>query len=246
MIYICEGTDKEKLDWFKTINIAGEELADQELRNAMYTGEWLTDAKRHFSKTNCVAYQMASKYMKGTPIRQDYLETVLEWIIDRDKIVDIESYMAMHQYDANAFELWQYFSNIINWVNAIFPNYRKEMQGVAWGVLYNKFGQQPFNAVKLEEEIAKLMQDEDVTKKAGIYRYVLDRDERNLSIRAFTPKMKREAYEKQKGICKKCGKHFELDQMEADHITPWSEGGKTLAENCQMLCKDCNRRKSNI
>ena len=244
MIYICEGTDKEKLDWFKTINIAGEELTDQELRNAMYTGEWLTDAKRHFSKTNCVAYQMASKYMKGTPIRQDYLETVLEWIINRDKIVDIETYMAMHQYDANAFELWQYFNNIINWVKAIFPNYRKEMQGVAWGVLYNKFGQQPFNAVELEKEIAELMQDEDVTKKAGIYRYVLDRDERNLSIRAFTPKMKREAYEKQKGICYHCNKHFDLTEMEADHITPWHLGGATIADNCQMLCKDCNRRKS--
>lgn len=243
MIYICEGTDKEKLDWFKIINIAGEKLTDQELRNAIYTGTWLTDAKKYFSKTSCPAYAIASKYLKGTAIRQDYLETALSWIAARDNI-DLELYMAQHQHDANAFELWQYFNTVINWVKAIFPNYRKEMCGVPWGILYNEHGNKPFDAAALEADIKRLMQDEDVSKKPGIYSYLLDKDERHLNIRAFTPKMKREAYERQNGICSSCNKQFELNEMEADHITPWHLGGATIAENCQMLCRDCNRRKS--
>ena len=243
MIYICEGNDKEKLDWFKIINIAGEKLTDQELRNAIYTGTWLTDAKKYFSKSSCPAYAIASKYLKGTAIRQDYLETALSWIAARDNI-DLELYMAQHQHDANAFELWQYFNTVINWVKAIFPNYRKEMCGVPWGILYNEHGNKPFDAAALEADIKRLMQDEDVSKKPGIYSYLLDKDERHLNIRAFTPKMKREAYERQNGICSSCNKQFELNEMEADHITPWHLGGATIAENCQMLCRDCNRRKS--
>lgn len=244
MIYICEGNDKEKLDWFKIINIAGEKLTNQELRNAIYTGTWLSDAKKYFSKNGCPAYQIGNKYLKGTPIRQDYLETVLGWIAAKENM-ELELYMAQHQHDANAFELWQYFNSVINWVKAIYPNYRKEMCGVPWGLLYNEHGSKAFDAAALETEIKKLMQDEDISKKPGIYSYLLDNDERHLSIRAFTPKMKREAYERQGGICVKCNNHFELDEMEADHITPWSKGGATVADNCQMLCKDCNRRKSN-
>ena len=118
------------------------------------------------------------------------------------------------------------------------------MCGVEWGILFNKFGTASLDAAQLEEEVARLMADSDVTKKSGIYSYVLDKDERNLSIRAFDPRMKREAYERQKGICPKCKQHFELEEMEADHITPWHLGGATIASNCQMLCKDCNRRKS--
>lgn len=243
MVYICDGNDDEKLRWFKTINIAGERLYDQELLNAIYTGEWLTDAKRHFSKTNCPAYNMANQYMKGICIRQDYLETVLEWIADRDN-TDIQTYMALHQFMPNATELWLYFNSVIAWVNAVFPKYRKEMQGVEWGLLYNKFKDNTYDANELETKIAELMLDEDVTKKQGIYSYVLDGDERNLSIRAFTPKMKREAYERQQGICTKCNKHYSIGEMEADHITPWHLGGPTIASNCQMLCKECNRRKS--
>ena len=243
MIYICEGTNKEKLDWFKIINIAGEKLTNQELRNAIYTGTWLSDAKKYFSKTNCPAYGIASKYLKGTPIRQDYLETVLRWISAREN-TEIELYMAQHQHDPNAAELWLYFNQVITWVKTIFPKYRKEMCGVEWGILYNEHGDKPFDAIQLEAKITELMTDEDVTKKQGIYSYVLDEDERHLSIRAFTPKMKREAYERQSGICVHCQNHFELEEMEADHITPWHLGGQTIAENCQMLCKDCNRRKS--
>lgn len=243
MIYICEGTNKEKLDWFKIINIAGEKLTNQELRNAIYTGEWLSDAKKYFSKTNCPAYSIANKYLKGTPIRQDYLETVLRWIAARED-TEIELYMAKHQHDTNAAELWLYFNQVITWVKTIFPKYRKEMCGVEWGILYNEHGNKPFDAAKLEAKITELMTDEDVTKKPGIYSYVLDEDERHLSIRAFTPKMKREAYERQSGICVHCQKHYEFEEMEADHITPWHLGGPTTASNCQMLCKDCNRKKS--
>src|SRR3989339_900335 len=242
MIYFCEGNDKEKLDWFKIINIAGEKLMDQELRNAIYTGTWLTDAKRYFSKSGCPAYGMASDYLTGSPIRQDYLETAISWI-SNDKI---EEYMANHQHKPNANELWLYFQSVISWLKAVFPNYRKEMKGVPFGILYNEFKNKEFDAKKLEKEITKLMQDEDVTKKSGIYPYVLTRQEKYLNIRAFTDKQKREAYEKQKGVCKKCKKRFEIEEMEADHIKPWHEGGKTIAENCQMLCKQCNRTKSGI
>lgn len=240
MVYFCEGNDKEKLDWFKTINIAGEKLTDQELRNAIYTGTWLTEAKKYFSKTGCPAYGIASDYLNGSPIRQDYLETAIGWI----SAGAIEQYMAEHQHEPNANELWLYFQNVINWVQTIFPNYRKEMKGVAFGPLYNQCKDAKIDSKKIEEEITKLMQDEDVTKKSGIYEYVLTRSERHLSIRAFTDKQKREAYERQKGICVKCNEVFEIGEMEADHITPWHEGGRTTAENCQMLCKNCNRTKS--
>jgi len=135
MIYFCEGNDKEKLDWFKIINIAGEKLTPQELRNAVYTGSWLTDAKRHFSKTGCAAHNLAKDYVTGSAIRQEILETALDWI-SKGKI---EDYMSKNQLEDNANELWQYFLKVIHWVKTIFPNYRKEMKGIAWGELFNKY-----------------------------------------------------------------------------------------------------------
>lgn len=246
MIYICEGTDKEKLDWFKIINIAGEQLTAQELRNAIYTGEWLTEAKKYFSKTACPAYAIASDYLNGTPIRQNYFETAIRWLASRDG-KEIEDYMAEHQHDTNCNELWLYFQTIINWVQATFPVYRsKEMKGLDWGIYYNKYGNGKYDPKQLEAQIVDLMDNEDVTKFSGIYEYLFDGDERHLSIRAFTPKIARAAFERQKGICPKCKKHFDIENMQADHITPWSKGGKTTPENCQMLCDDCNRRKSNV
>jgi hypothetical protein len=157
--------------------------------------------------------------------------------------------MAKHQHDKNANDLWEYFQNAIAWARGAFPNHRKEMASVNWGELYNQFKDKKLDAKKLEIEVAELMQDEDVTKKSGIYPYVLTKQERHLSIRAFNDKMKREAYERQKGICPHCKgenkkKKWEIEEMEADHITPWHEGGKTTAENCQMLCKQDNRTKS--
>lgn len=242
MIYFCKGTDKEKLEWFKTINIAGEKLTDQELRNAIYTGEWLTDAKRHFSKNGCAAYGLGGNYLNGTAIRQDYLETAIRWISNDN----IEDYMSKHQHDANANELWLYFQSVINWIQVVFPNYRKEMKGIEWGTYYNQYKDSNFDSNKLEERIKEMMMDEDVTSKKGIYEYLLDGKEKHLSIREFTANQKREAYERQKGICPNCKKHFEIEDMEGDHITPWHDGGKTTPENCQMLCKECNRRKSGI
>ncbi|MFH2069716.1 MAG: DUF262 domain-containing protein [Elusimicrobiota bacterium] len=248
MIYLCEGTDKERIDWFTVINTYGEKVNEQEIRNAVYTGPWLSDAKLKFSKSNCAAYLLANdggQLVSGSPIRQDYLETALSWINDGN----IEDYMAKHQHDKSADELWDYFQNVIEWVRTVFPNYRREMSNVPWGVLYNQFKGKKFDSKKLEKEITALMQDEDITKKSGIYEYVLTRNEKFLNIRAFTDRMKREAYERQKGICPHCKgenkkKKWEIEEMEADHIKPWHEGGKTTAENCQMLCKEHNRTKS--
>jgi len=239
MVYFCEGDDDEKLAWFEIINIAGEKLYPQELRNAVYTGPWLTDAKRYFSKTGCAAYNLAKDYVNGSAIRQEILETALDWI-SKGKI---KEYMSQNQHEENANELWQYFLKVINWVKTIFPTYRKEMKGLPWGELYNKYEKKKFNNSETEKRINELMMDDDVTKKSGIYLYLITGDEKHLSIRAFTESQKRAAYEKQKGICPHCKEHFEIDEMEGDHITPWTEGGKTLPDNLQMLCKDCNRRK---
>ena len=242
-VYICEGTEVEKLDWFKVINIAGEKLTTQELRNAIYTGSWLADAKKYFSKQNGPAYNLAKDYVKGSPIRQEYLETVLDWISEGN----IEEYMAKHQHDQNANAIWLYFQKVISWVKAVFPKYRKEMKGLDWGLLYNLYKNNDYNTDDIESEIVSLMIDDDVTKKSGIYEYLLSgkTKEKVLSIRVFTETQKRSTYEKQQGICPICGKHFEIDEMEADHITPWSLGGKTTPENLQMICKSCNRTKSN-
>ncbi len=241
MVYLCSGTDSEKLEWFKIINIAGEKLTEQELRNAVYSGSWVSDVKRYFSKNSCPAYGIGSDYLTGSPIRQDYLQTAIKWISNDN----IEQYMAEHQHDQNASALWRYFQDVISWIEATFTTKRtKFMKGVDWGTLYNEFKDEVFDTKEIEEEIARLILDDDVSKKSGIYPYVLTRKEKYLSIRAFTEATKQKVYEKQKGICVICKEKFELSEMEADHITPWHEGGKTNEENCQMLCRECNRRKS--
>ena len=249
MIYFCEGAPSEKLDWFRTINIAGEKLTDQELRNAVYTGPWLSDAKDYFSKDNCVAHQKGGKYLRGSAIRQEYLETILKWI-SKGKI---EDYMGKHQHDKDADELQQYFVKIIDWIERTFPMYRKEMQGLDWGHLYETYHLNAYNSKDLEKEIKVLMADEEVTKKSGIYEYVLSKGDKvsSLSLRAFTDKDKTEAFERQivagtrTATCPKCTKLFDFSDMAADHIVPWSKGGKTIASNCQMLCRPCNGVKSN-
>lgn len=240
MVYLCEGASSEKLEWFKTINIAGEKLTNQELRNAVYAGSWVSDAKRYFSKNGCPAYQIGSDYLVGSAIRQEYLETAIDWISQGK----IEEYMAKHHDDPNASALWIYFQSVISWVSATFTVKRKFMKGVDWGSLYNKYKDSIYDAKVIEEETAKLIADDDVTKKSGIYPYILTGDEKHLSIRAFSESMKQKVYERQEGICVKCGKHFRISEMEADHIRPWHEGGKTNEDNCQLLCKDDNRRKS--
>lgn len=239
-IYVCSGTESDKLEWFKTINIAGEKLTDQELRNAIYTGSWLSDAKRWFSKTSGPAYQIGGDYLNGTAIRQDYLETVLGWISGGE----IEEYMGQHQHDADAQELWQYFQEVIAWVQRLFPKYRKIMKGLPWGDFYNEHKDKKFNAADLERRIAELIQDDEVQSHKGIYEYLLTGREKTLNLRTFDVKMRLKVYEKQKGICPVCTKHYELDEMEADHILPWHSGGKTELSNCHMLCKMDNRTKS--
>lgn len=244
-VYVCRGTDSEKLEWFRTINIAGEKLTDQELRNAVYTGTWLADAKTWFSRASAPAARIGSDYIVGSPIRQDYLEKALLWISKRDGI-EIEDYMAKNQKSKDASELWNYFQSVIGWVKIAFPNWRKEMRGVNWGMLYNGHRDDPINASDFEARVVELMQDEDVTAKKGIYPYLITGDERWLSVRAFSPNQKREAFERQGGVCPVCKGTFAIDEMEADHIDPWSKGGRTTAENCQMLCAKDNRTKSNV
>lgn len=249
MIYWCEGNEKERLDWFRVINTAGETLTEQELLNAAYTGPWLSDAKLKFSKSTGVAYLLSNDggaLLTGSPIRQEYLETALSWINSGR----VEEYMSRYQHEENADELWEYFQKVIAWVRAVFPKYRKEMKGVAWGELYNRFKDLKLNVEELAVEVDELMKDSEVTSKSGIYWYVLTKEEKYLSLRAFDENTKREVYERQKGVCPFCKKekrekmNWDLAEMEADHIKPWHEGGKTIAENCQMLCKDDNRRKS--
>lgn len=241
MIYFCSGKDSEKLERFKTINIAWEKLTDQELRNAVYAGNWVSDAKRYFSKTGCPAYWMAKDYLNGSPIRQDYLETAIDWISKWN----IDVYMANHQHDPNASALWRYFQDVITWLESVFTHKRsKFMKWVDWWALYNKFKDQIYDAKKIEEETAKLILDDSVGNKKWIYPYILTRDEKYLNIRAFTESERQATYLKQDWICAKCGKYFQIEEMEADHITPRSQWGQTVLENCQMLCRDCNRRKS--
>lgn len=237
-IYLCSGSDSEKLEWFKTINIAGEKLYPQELRNAVYHGSWVTDAKRYFSKTGCPAYAIGSDYLSGSAIRQDYLETVIKWISSNQ----IEDYMARNQNKPEATELWKYFQEVIKWVEAVFPNKRKKlMRGLPWGEYFNEYSGMTFDAEEVEKTIQSLLLDEDVTNQRGIYAYLLTGDERFLNIRVFDDKIKQRVYERQKGICNKCRGHFDLKVMDADHITPWIQGGKTEELNCQMLCVRCNR-----
>ena len=239
MVYICTGDDSEKLDWFKTINIAGKELKNQELRNAVYSGPWVSDAKRWFSRNGGPAHKFGGNYLKGDPIRQDYLETAIRWISGGN----IDEHMAKHQHRADAKDLWTHFQQVITWVRDTFPKYRPPMKSVDWGPLYDEHENDVLVADRLEVEVSALMEDDEVGRKPGIYHYVLTRHERHLNLRAFTKSLKQSVYEKQNGECAKCGDPFEFAFMEGDHITPWVEGGKTVEDNCQMLCRDCNRRK---
>lgn len=248
-IYICSGTDTEKLKWFETINIAGKQLTKQELRNAVYSGTFVTDAKRYFSKTNCAAYRIGGKHLlNGSVNRQDYLETALKWICYSQNLKDVRQYMAIHQNDTDALELYNYFHQVVSWVLSKFDvNKRKTiLKGVDWGMLYEKYhNDKSLDKSIIDKEIAILLKDSEVSNKSGICYYVLTKDEKYLGLRTFGDDIKESVYAKQEGICPICNEHFELCEMEADHIIPWSKGGKTVEDNCQMLCMKCNRTKSN-
>lgn len=259
LVYVCEGDEIDRLQWFETINIAGEKLSDQEIRNAHYCCAWLTDAKRYFSKRNSAGQQLATKpnaYIKlnanNNWNRQGGLEKVLRWYIndmkDTEKLKAFMSEMkdkSIRQPDWNATELWEYFKAVIAWVKTTFPKYRKKMDEVEWGILYNKYHEKPCNAAEIEETVARLYADDDVTNKAGIYYYIFDGKEKYLHIRQFEDWQKETVYERQNHNCADCGQHFEIGEMEAHHKKRWVDGGHTEIDNCVMLCKDCHDKRHN-
>lgn len=250
MVYLCEGDEAERLEWFRVINTGGERLTDQELLNINYLGPWLQDAKRRFSKTDCVAYRIGDKFVRGAPIRQEYLETALKWISGGEPA----DYMARHQKDVNANELWLFFKNVIDWVVTTFAidtnakNYRREMLGLDWGSMYRRYKDNAYDASVVEKRVNELMANEEVTDKRGVYEYILSGEDVNiacrLSKRTFSSTDKRTAYERQKGICPVTGVYVPFEDMQADHIVPWWKGGTTTLDNLQMISKTANARKS--
>ena len=238
-VYFCEGTDDETMDWFRIVNIAGEVLREQELRNAIYKGPWVESAKRYFSRRGSPATNVGGIYLSGSSIRQDYLETAILW----HSKGNIKLYLAEHQNQSSAVDLWNYFTSVIEWVKAVFPKYRTSMKGRNWGGMYDNFKDHDLSPDKLEERITDLMKDDDVTSKQGIYEYVLTGNENLLNLRNFSLSQKEAKYEEQERTCVSCQKKCDFKDMEGDHITPWSKGGATILHNLQMLCNDCNRRK---
>ena len=248
-VYVCEGKESEKLEWFKTINIAGKPLNEQEIRNAVYAGPFVSDAKHHFSKSNCGAYRLGKDLVNGSPIRQDFFKKALEWMADHEtrngKPQSAVGYMAVHQHDKNAIPLWTYFQNVLNWAISTFnmKKFKIIMKGVDWALFYDKYHEQPLDIKAMEDRISDLIGDDEIQKPNGIIPYVLTGDERYLDLRTFKDKVKKAIWEKQNHKCAICGKEFDFELMEGDHIKPWREGGRTDIKNCQMLCRQCNRSK---
>lgn len=236
-VYVCEGEPSEKLEWFKTIN------------NAVYAGPFVSDAKRHFSKSNCGAYRLGKDLVNGTPIRQDYLKKALEWMADHEtrggRRQSAVGYMAAHQHDPNANNLWTYFQNVLSWAvtNFDLKKFRKIMKGLDWAELYDRFHNETLDTAALAARISTLMQDDEIQRQSGIIPYVLTGDEHRLDLRAFPERIKIAVWEKQRHVCPVCKRESDYEFMEGDHMTPWRDGGRTVEENCQMLCRECNRRK---
>lgn len=256
-VYVCIGTDDEKLEWFHTINIAGKQMTEQELLNANYTGQWLTDAKAYFSKKsnnpaiNCAFYNNNDKdtllsITPETANRQEMLALVLKWISDAnpEQYPEPKDYMAKHRNDDDASELCSYYKSIIDWVKDMFPTYHKEMKGLEWGVLYNKYHNEKHDIKQMDAELTRLFEiydeDPDGLNKNGFYEYVLSGDRTLIWKRLFSPKQQRLAWSNQGKKCAICGKLFAFDVMEAHHKVAYGDGGETVVENCQMLCHDCH------
>lgn len=248
-VYVCEGEESEKLEWFKTINIAGKPLNEQEIRNAVYAGPFVIDAKKHFSKTNCAAYRLGKDLVNGSPIRQDFFKRALEWMADHEtrngKPQSAVGYMSLHQHDINAMPLWTYFQSVLRWAMDTFnmKKFKKIMKGLDWAKFYDEYHEKVLDIKGMEKLIIDLIGDDEIQKQQGIIPYVLTGDEHYLDLRAFPDKIKLAVWEKQNHKCVLCGKEFDYVLMEGDHITPWRDGGRTTIENCQMLCRECNRRK---
>ena len=249
-VYVCEGTEKEKIEWFEVINIAGEKLEKQEIRNAVLHSAWLTDAKSAFSRRNGAANKKYGKYFSGDVIRQKYLETAFRWNADAEGFQDkdtesvIRQYMMKHSSDKNANALWKYIEDVFNWVEKTFGKFDKTMNGVEWGYLYNKHKDDSLDPADIQKQIAKLMADDEVQKKSAIYEYVLTGEKKVLNLRSFSERDKITMYNRQKGLCAICGKPFDIKDMRGDHVVPWSKGGVTDISNGQMLCVTCNLAKS--
>ena len=259
LIYICEGTESEIKEWFRTINIAGVPLKPQELLNAVFSGPFVTKAKEEFSNSQNAHIQMWSHFINGTANRQDFLERALDWVSKGN----ISDYMKQHRRDDNITELKTYFNSVLGWVNSVFPTPYDKMKGLEWGRLYETYHKQPYDPQKVDERVAELLDDPQVENKSGIFEYVLggEQDTKLLNVRVFDEKIKRQVYKLQtddaemKGIsnCPYCAigheatktRIWKLSEMDADHVSAWSKGGATTIENCQMLCKTHNRAKGN-
>jgi len=259
LVYECEGTETEIKEWFKTINIAGVPLNEQELLNAVYSGKFVTKAKEEFSNSQNANVQKWSAYISGSVNRQDYLHTALEWVSKGE----IGDYMSQHRYDDNINELKTYFTTVIDWISSVFTDVEKEMCGLEWGRLYEEHHSKSYNPQEVSAKVQELYGDPYVKNRKGIFEYVLGgcTDKKLLDIRIFDEATKRAVYKKQtlaaraEGIsnCPLCAighdanhaKIWDQKDMDADHVTAWSNGGATSIENCQMLCKTHNRAKGN-
>jgi hypothetical protein len=259
LIYECEGTESEIKQWFQTINIAGVPLNQQELLNAIYSGPFVTLAKVEFSNSQNANIQKWSAYIKGSANRQDFLERALDWVSKGD----ISGYMSRHRNDDNINELKTYFNSVIEWISTVFRDVEKEMRGLEWGRLYEQYHSKSYNPAKVSSDVKRLYGDPCVKNRRGIFEYILgdSKDASLLDVRVFDDSTKRSVYAKQtadaqaKGIsnCPLCAigheaksrKIWNFEDMEADHVTAWSRGGRSSVENCQMLCSTHNNAKGN-
>lgn len=259
LIYECEGTETEIKEWFKTINISGVPLNMQELRNAIYSGEFVTLAKEEFSNSQNSQNQKRGAYIKGVVNRQDYLETALSWVSKGE----IDNYMSKHRHDDNILELKTYFNSVIDWASSIFLNVENEMCGLEWGRLYETYHNNSYDIEKVTKQVKELYSDSYIKNRKGIFEYILGgyQDTKLLEVRIFDDATKKSVYATQtkqaeeKGIsnCPYCAighdnnknKIWKITEMDADHVTAWSKGGATNINNCQMLCKSHNRAKGN-
>ncbi|QQS70968.1 DUF262 domain-containing protein [Candidatus Saccharibacteria bacterium] len=259
LVYICEGEESEIKDWFKTINIAGVALNEQEILNAVYSGPFVTLAREEFSNPNNSNVQKWSSYIAGDIRRQEYLERALQWVSRGD----VDRYMSQHRYDTSIDELKAYFTKVINWIDGVFIDVEREMRGLEWGRLYEMYHTTQYEPARVHETVRRLYGDEFVKHRSGVFEYILggESDTKLLDVRVFDDRDKRVVYERQtnaaheKGTsnCSYCAighdanqaKLWGYNEMDADHVSAWSKGGSTSLENCEMLCVAHNRAKGN-
>ena len=259
LIYECEGTESEIKEWFKTINIAGIPLNDQELLNAVYSGPFVTLGKAEFSNSQNANIQKWSAYVSGSANRQEFLECALDWVSKGN----IGDYMSRHRFDKNINELKKYFNSVIDWVSSVFTDVESEMCGLEWGRLYEEYHAKAYNSAKVSAQVQKLYADPYIKNRKGIFEYILGGsiDTKLLEVRVFDDATKKSIYKEQtikaqkkkESNCSDCAlghdankeRIWSLDDMDADHVTAWSKGGKTISKNCELLCKRHNRAKGN-